>query len=65
MKFPLTYYVRYEYKNEEYSLQFSTDIVLTQELIEHEVERVVLHRFGRSFDPSKIFVKSYNYEESD
>ena len=65
MEFPLTYYVIFTYKNEEYSHQFTANRTLTREMIEQEIEHYVSSLYGRSYDASKIFVKSYRYEEGD
>ena len=58
MKFPLTYYVRFTYKNKEYSHQFKADRNLTKEMVEHEIEGHVSFVFGNDYDASKIFVSS-------
>jgi hypothetical protein len=65
MNLPLTYYVIFTYKNAEYSHQFTANRPLTKEMIEQEIEGYVSSRFGRSYDPSKIFVRSYRYGESE
>ena len=65
MRFPLTYYVIFEYKNEQESHQFTTSRLLTQEMIEQEIEHFVTIKFGHGADVSKIEVKSYHYHEND
>ena len=65
MKFPLTYYVIFAYKDKEDTHEFKTTRPITREMIDQEIEHFVSSKHGRSYDPSKIFVKSYRYEESE
>jgi|WetSurMetagenome_2_1015567.scaffolds.fasta_scaffold16219_7 hypothetical protein len=65
MKFPLTYYVQYTYKSKDKAHHFRSNQPLTLEMIEQEIEHLVSSEYGPGYDPAKIKLKSYWYEESN
>ncbi len=65
MKLPLTYHVIFRYKGEQETHQFTANRVLTRQMIEHNIEGHVYKKHGRDADITKLYVRTYRYEEND